>query len=65
MSAIATVQEQLVPADVVAEALAVKKETVLDLARRGVIPSVRINSKLIRFSLPAVLERFASPEFAQ
>lgn len=50
------VQERLVTAETVGEALQVRPSTVLSLARQGLIPSVRISPKLIRFDLAAVLD---------
>lgn len=59
------VQEKLVSAAAVAEVLSVKRATVLDLAKRGVIPAVRLGPRVIRFALSEVLQQRAAVEAAK
>ena len=47
-------EEGLVDADVIAEYLSIPRKDVLKLARRRLIPAIRLSRKLIRFSLSKV-----------
>lgn len=47
-------EEGLVDADVIAEYLNIPRKDVLKLARRRLIPAIRLSRKLIRFSLSKV-----------
>jgi excisionase family DNA binding protein len=53
--------EHLLTAEELAEVLGVNRDTVLRLARGGIIPSVRLTPRLIRFSGEEVQKALRDP----
>lgn len=48
--------EELLTKEEIGKRLSIKPETILRLARQGIIPQVRVSHKIIRYDLQKVLE---------
>ena len=55
-------ENRLVDADVIADYLGVERKVILRLARRRLIPAIRISRKIIRFDLHSVRQELAKLE---
>jgi hypothetical protein len=55
-------ENRLVDADVIADYLGVERKVILRLARRRLIPAIRISRKIIRFDLHSVRRELSKLE---
>ena len=55
-------ENRLVDADVIADYLGVERKVILRLARRRLIPAIRISRKIIRFDLHSVRQELSKLE---
>lgn len=57
--------EELLTADELAERLRLQPRTIREWARRGLIPTIRLSPKVVRYELAAVVEAMTTRQSAQ